>query len=169
VHQAKLYTRPAKQPKLLCAAISEQTAAWAGEWADGLLTTADKTEEMTKKKIRAFNDAAGQNKSIFLQFAFSYARTRKDAEQGAFDQWRSNILPKDRLAGLSTVKQFDEAGQSTTMQEVLEAIPVFTNMQTLQTRIDELATTGADRIILHNINRQQEDFINDFGVAKKNN
>ena len=40
VRDAKLYTRPDVQPLLFCAAVSDETAAWAGEWADGLLTTA---------------------------------------------------------------------------------------------------------------------------------
>jgi coenzyme F420-dependent glucose-6-phosphate dehydrogenase len=163
VKGAKLYTLAKIQPRLFCAAISEETAAWAGHWADGLLTTGEPRLENNLKKIKAFSDNGGKHKPVYLQFAFSYARFKRVAEEEAFDQWRSNVLPKEKLAGLRTVKDFDNEGENTSKEDVLKVIPVYTDMNSLFNKIEELKQTGADRIILHNISRQQIEFIEDYG------
>jgi coenzyme F420-dependent glucose-6-phosphate dehydrogenase len=162
VKAAKLYTRPEVQPLLLCAAISAETAGWAGEWADGLLTTVEKFTDDTVKKMNAFFNNGGEGKPVYLQFAFSYARDKVFAEENAFEQWRSNRLPREKLASFRTVNDFDMAGEATSKEDVLEAIPIYTNMEALIKKIDELAGTGADRIILHNINEKQQEFIEDY-------
>lgn len=167
VHEAKLYTRPAHQPLLLCAALSRETSAWAGTWADGLLTTADKDSHTLMEKINAFRDNGGGSKPVYLQFAFSYARTRQQAIDGAYDQWRSNMLSPDKLADLHRVEQFDEAGEQVTKDDIIGAIPIITTMQALKERIASLEQTGAARIVLHNINRLQEEFIEDYRQIAK--
>jgi len=52
VKEAKLYTLPSHLPALFCAALSLETAAWTGSWADGLLTTAGSEDEVLRKKRR---------------------------------------------------------------------------------------------------------------------
>lgn len=162
IQQAKLYTLPVQKPLLLCAAISTETACWAGSWADGLLTTAEHKAEDNQPKIDAFRKNGGEDKPVYLQFGFSYARNRKDAEEGVFDQWRSNILPRKTLANLRTVSDFDEAGKDVTIREVTESVPIYTDMQKLKNKIQEFKDLGVSRVILHNINRMQEEFINDY-------
>ena len=83
VKKAKLYTIPENQPLLLCAALSEETSKWAGSWADGLLTTAGDLDDINKK-ISAFNENGGTGKPVYLQFAFSYARTKQKAASEAW-------------------------------------------------------------------------------------
>lgn len=162
IHQAKLYTRPLQKPLLLCAAISVETARWAGSWADGLLTTAENDVEKNHEKINAFRDNGGGSKPIYLQYGFSYARNRKDAEEGAFHQWRSNILPRTTLANLRTVSDFDEAGKNVSMKDVTDAVTVYTDMGKLKEKINAFESLPVSRIILHNINRQHEEFIRDY-------
>ncbi|MCR6720285.1 MAG: LLM class flavin-dependent oxidoreductase [Chitinophagaceae bacterium] len=84
IQQAKLYTRPLQKPLLLCAAISIETARWAGSWADGLLTTAEHEVEKNHEKINAFRDNGGASKPIYLQYGFSYARNRKRRGRRSF-------------------------------------------------------------------------------------
>ena len=158
---AKLYTLPVEKPPLFCAAITETTCAWAGHWADGLLTTAGDIEE-TNKKIKAFRDNGGGENDVNLQFCFSYAHSREEAIAGAYDQWRTNILPPDNLADYYTVEQFDEAAMTITMEEVEEKIKMITSMEELKSYIDAYVETGAKKIVLHNVNRKQEQFIDDF-------
>jgi coenzyme F420-dependent glucose-6-phosphate dehydrogenase len=167
VKEAKLYTLPKRKPRLLCAAISKDTAAWAGSWADGLLTSVEQEPGKTMDKIAAFQKNAGAGKAVFLQYAFSYARNHKQAEEGAFDQWRSNILPREKLADLRKVNEFDAAGESVTLQEVVKAIPVFTSIGDLMEKVREMETTGAERIILHNINRPHIEFMEDYKRFKQ--
>ena len=162
IQQARLYTLPVQKPLLLCAAISKETARWAGSWADGLITTAEHETDNNLPKIAAFRENGGGEKPVYLQYGFSYARNRKDAEEGVFDQWRSNILPRTTLANLRTVSDFDEAGKDITLRQVADAVPIYTSMEKLKRKIGEFAQLGVSRIMLHNINPLQKEFIQDF-------
>ena len=167
VWNARLYTRPSQQPLLLAAAISKETCGWAGQWADGLITTAESDIQSTSNKINAFQNNGGQGKPVYIQFGFSYARSEKDAVEGAWDQWRSNILPREKLASFHTLAEFDRAGSTTTREEVTKAIHILTTMKELKSYIEELKDLNPNRIILHNINRLQEEFIEDYAQLKK--
>lgn len=164
VRHAKLYTRPTRQPLLLCAALSRETAAWAGTWADGLLTTAGEVETV-QRKITAFRENGGLNKPVYIQIAFSYARNYQAALNGAFDQWRANILPIEQLSDFSQVKQFEQASKSITVKNIQDAIPIFSDMLCLHNQLRLYTQMGVDRIILHNVNSMQEEFIEDFGLS----
>src|ERR1700712_3391257 len=124
VKNAKLYTRPVQQPLLLCAAISAKTSEWAGRWADGLLTTVDTDLHQTQSKIDGFNSNCGTVKPGYMQFGFSYARSPDRATEGLHDQWRSNILPREKLSGLRSVEDFDKAGEKVTREQAVHSIPV---------------------------------------------
>ena len=73
------------------------------------------------------------------------------------------MVAADKLADFSTPEQFEAAAQNTTREEVLEAIPVFTDMAALKRAVFALQELEPDRIILHNVNLEQETFIEDFG------
>ncbi len=162
VENARLYTLPPEIPPLLCAAITDETTAWAASWADGLLTTAGEPETIARK-IALFRNKGGAGKPIYLQFAFSYARSREEAAQEAYHQWRSNILPIEKLSDYTRVEQFDEAAQHVTLQDVMRVIPVYTDIETLMEAIQPFKTMGIDRLVLHNVSRRQEIFMEDYG------
>jgi alkanesulfonate monooxygenase SsuD/methylene tetrahydromethanopterin reductase-like flavin-dependent oxidoreductase (luciferase family) len=166
VSEARIYTLPPQQPLLMCAAISKETAEWAGTWSDGLLTTAGSIEE-TLDKMNAFQKNGGNNKPVYLQYSFSYAESREQAMQGAFEQWRSNIQPRTKLADMYKTEHFDKAAENVTMEDVLESIPIFTTIAELMEQIRPLEATGAERIVLHNVNTSQAEFIQDFGAYKR--
>jgi coenzyme F420-dependent glucose-6-phosphate dehydrogenase len=165
IKEAKLYSLPAQKPPLFCAALSEQTSAWAGAWADGLLTTAGTNEEIMKK-ISAFRGNGGEGKPVYIQFAFSYARTKVEAGKAAWEQWRSNLISPDKLADFYKPEHFDKAAENISEEEVLEKIPAITSMKQLHEEIERLAATDVDRIVLHNVNTAQEAFIDAFAAAR---
>ena len=165
VKNARLYTLPAKKPPILGAAITEETANWLGAWSDGLLTTADKDNAEVARKIKAFKTGGGKGKPIYLQYSFSYARKRKDAIDELWDQWKVHTATDGRWPEIETVEAFDHAARNTTPEEVLESTAIFTDIAELRDSIRSLEALGAERIILQNLNRQQEEFIADFGKS----
>jgi probable non-F420 flavinoid oxidoreductase len=161
VSNARLYTLPAEMPPIFCAAISEETSRWAGKWASGLITTGDDIDEL-RNKINAFRENAAAGSPVYMQYAFSYHRSREKAIEGAYDQWRTMLLPREKLADLYTVRQFDEAGETVKLEEINQKMAIHTTMSELKEKIEQYKETGVNRIILHNINREQEQFIEDF-------
>ena len=59
VDRARLWTLPDTPPLLVGAAVSEATAAWCAEWADGLVTVNAPVETL-RRMIDAYRDAGGR-------------------------------------------------------------------------------------------------------------
>jgi coenzyme F420-dependent glucose-6-phosphate dehydrogenase len=153
VSEAKLYTRPAQTPMLLGAAITPETAAWVGSWADGVITV-HKPLEKQKAFVDAFRSGGGEGKPMFLQAQTSYAPTQAEALQGAHDQWRNNILESSVLTELRLPKQFDAAGAYIRPEDLHDHIRISSDVNQ---HIDWL------RQDIELVNRDQERFINTFG------
>jgi alkanesulfonate monooxygenase SsuD/methylene tetrahydromethanopterin reductase-like flavin-dependent oxidoreductase (luciferase family) len=97
VERARLYTLPVQKPLLIGAALSEETAAWMGGWADGLITVSKPLPEL-EKVLAAFKANGGAGKPVYLKVQLSYATNEEKALKGGWDQWRTNVLSHDLLA-----------------------------------------------------------------------
>lgn len=162
VEDAKLYTRPADQPRIIGAAITPQTAEWLGSWADGLITTSRPPEKL-QPVVDAFRRGGGAGKPMILKVQLSYDRTEAAARQGAHEQWRNNVFKSVLLTEIRTVEQFDAAGAFVTPDEMDDHVRISANPQQ---HLDWLKTDlelGFDELILHNVNTAQEQFIEVFG------
>lgn len=156
VRQARLHSLPAEPPALFCAALSKETAEWSNNWADGLLTTAG-DEMSTKEKIDAFR--AGSRKPVFVQYAFSFAHSLEAASAGAFRQWKNNMVGVEQLADLDSIEAFDAASSGVTEEDVQQAVPLYTDIDAIKRQAAQFLQWGADRVILHNIHPDQEQFL----------
>ncbi len=161
VKDAKIWSLPAQVPPLFCAAISTETCSWCGAWADGLLTTSG-DQAAIKEKIEAFRKNGGAGKPVRVQYSFSYGRNASRALEGAHEQWRTNLLPRERLAELHTPAAFDHATRTVRKSEVAEKIPIFSSMTELFEEIALIEQCGVNLISLHNVNRDHDDFIDEF-------
>lgn len=162
VEDAKLYTRPQTPPLLLGAAVTEKTAGWMGPWADGLITVHQPIEKL-KRVIDAFRQSGGEGKPLYLKVQLSYAPTEQEALAGAYDQWRTNILSSTILDDLWRVTQFDAAAQFVRPEDLKGMVHVSSSLQQHTDWIRQYIDLGFEKIILHNVNREQERFIQDFG------
>ncbi len=162
VKEAKLYSLPAAIPPIMAAALSEATAGWAGTWADGLITVATATEQL-QRIINVFREGGGVGKPVCVQVAFSYARSEAEAMDAAFDQWRTNLFAPEVLNELSRPAQFDSAAVYVRREDVTGKMLITADPEKCIAMIRQYVQMGIDRIILHNVNRQQEIFIKDFG------
>lgn len=161
VRKARLYSRPAKPPPLFCAALSKATAEWAGNWAEGLLTTVDDNLEEASAKINAFRKQ-GENKPVHLQLSFCYARSWKEAVEQSYEQWRSNMVGLDKLANLSSTEEFDVAGEEITREYIIGNMILITDIKGLKHRIEMIKSLQPARIHLHNISKNQTDYLEDI-------
>ncbi|MBC7389498.1 MAG: TIGR03885 family FMN-dependent LLM class oxidoreductase [Opitutaceae bacterium] len=162
VKEAKLYTRPTKLPRIFCAAITEETARWAGTWADGMVTINKPIEDL-KKMIKAFYDGGGQGKAVHVQIAFGYARDESKALESAYEQWSSNLSERADLANFYKVEQFDKHAESVSKQDVKSKLLVSSDPKKHLQQILKVKELGVENIVLHNVTIYQEEFIEDFG------
>jgi probable non-F420 flavinoid oxidoreductase len=162
VEEAKLYTLPKMQPLVIGAAVTTGTAAWMGSWADGMITV-HQTQDKMKEVVEAFRSNGGKGKPVFLKVQLSYARTEEEVIKGAHDQWRTNIFNSTVLGDMWQVEQFDAMGEFVTPDEMKDMVRMSSNIQQHIDWIKQDMELEFERIILHNVNREQELFIKEFG------
>jgi coenzyme F420-dependent glucose-6-phosphate dehydrogenase len=162
VEEAKLYTLSKEPPVIIGAGLTPETARWLGGWADGFITTSDSLP-ILKERVEAFRQGGGQGKPMILKAQLSYDKTYEEALQGAYEQWRYTLLPSDVMGHLKTAAHFEAAGGPIGKDLVGQKVKISHKPQELVDWIHQLAELGFEEIILHNVNRKQEQFIKDFG------
>jgi probable non-F420 flavinoid oxidoreductase len=163
VEEAKLYTRPAVKPLLLAAAVTPETAEWAGSWADGLITISKLPSEL-QETVNAFRRGGGTGKPMYLKVQLSYARDENEARQGAHDQWRGNIFQNNLLTDLRLPEQFDAAAEFVNPNELDNFVRISSSLSQHTQWLQEYIDLGFDHLYLHNVNLNQVPFIEDFGA-----
>ena len=162
VEEATLYTRPDSPPPLVGAALSEETAAWLGEWADGMITVATPDHEADRGRVEAFREVAPE-KPVYLKAQLSYAEDDDAALEGAYDQWRTNCIPGVVTQELRTPADYDELGDEIDRETVAENVRVSADLDDHVAWIEADLDLDVDRVFLHNVNTNQERFVEDFG------
>jgi coenzyme F420-dependent glucose-6-phosphate dehydrogenase len=163
VEDAKLYSRPDILPLIVGAAITPQTAEWLGSWADGLITTSRPPDQL-KQVVDAFRRGGGEGKPMILKVQLSYHRDQTAARLGAYDQWRTNIFQSVLLADLKLPAQFDAAAEHVKPEELDQQVRISSDPQQHIDWLHQDMELGFDELILHNVNRDQQPFIEDFGA-----
>jgi len=162
VHNAQLYTRPARPPLLLAAAISAETAGWAGSWADGLLTIAQERQKL-KQVVEAFRAGGGAGKPLFLQVKLAYAKSEAEARQQAFEQWRTNAADSNTLADLEMPEDFERQAASVTPADMDRYVRISADPAQHAAWLAADRELGFDALYLHQVSRNQREFIDCFG------
>lgn len=166
VRKARLWTLPPASalPKIFAAALTEETAAWAGSWADGLIVTG-KDAEGVKKIVDAFWQNGGKGKPVHLQMQVSWAETKEIARHNAYDQWRSSaICTPLQTQEIDTAEEYDQIAKDVKPEDMDNAMLVSADISDYKKALNEISRIGLDTIYLHNVGRNQTDFIKKFGA-----
>jgi probable non-F420 flavinoid oxidoreductase len=162
VDRARLWTLPPEPPPLIGAAVSPETAAWVGSWADGLVTIQQPRERL-ERVLDAFRNNGGAGKITAVQVHLSWAPDEGDALQIAHDQWRTNVFSPPLCWDLATVEQFDEAARHVRPEDVRETVLVSSDLGRHAAWLNDLSELGWDAIYLHHVGRDQGPFVEAFG------
>ena len=162
VEDAYLYSRPHRPPRLLGAAVSEETAEWVGEWGDGLITTGRPRAEM-QRMIDAFHRGGGEGKPIVVQHVLSWAPGEAEARRNAHEQWRWSRLGGDVLWTLRMPSDFHSASQCVTPEDVASGLRVSSDLGRHAEWIGEYVNAGVNEVYCFNVGKNQREFIDVFG------
>jgi probable non-F420 flavinoid oxidoreductase len=158
VDRAKLWTRPETPPPLLCAAVSEATARWGGEWADGLATVNAPVDT-----LRRMIDAFGKDGQLVLQVHVSWAPSQAEAERIAFDQWRTNVFDPPVCWDLDTPEAFDAAAKVVKPEDLRGKVLISSDLEQHVAWLQEFASLGFHDIAIHHVGQDLDPFIDAFG------
>lgn len=159
---AKLFSLPPKPAPIYVAALTPETARWGGGWADGLITVATPAAPVAEV-VSAFRKAGGADKPVHLQVKLSYARDESTALAGALDQWRPNALPAQQTEDLRTIDAFERAARRIGEEDIRQAVHVGADIDAHVRTLQRYMALDIAALHLHNVNRQQAEFIDAFG------
>jgi coenzyme F420-dependent glucose-6-phosphate dehydrogenase len=162
LEEATLYTRPAEPPPVFIAAITPDTARWAGEWADGLITVAQPHDTL-RQVIDAFHEGGGADKPLALQVQLAYHPDEETARRQAWEQWRMSVLASPVLSDLRSPAQFDAAIEPVREDDLDDTIRISADPAQHTAWLREYLDLGFDRLYLHQVTPDQDRFVETFG------
>jgi len=161
VDRARLWSLPAEPPPLYGAAVSAETAAVVGGWAEGLITVNQPLERL-RRVVEAFRERAGGGTPVLCQVHLSWDPDEDRALEIAHDQWRSNVFGSELAWNLELPAQFDAAAGTVRPDDVRGSVLVSSDLGFHIDRLGEIADVGFDGIFLHHVGREQEAFVEAF-------
>lgn len=162
VENAKLWTRPAKPPLLIAAALTPQTAEWAAGWADGLITIS-KPREKLAKVVEAWQRGGGKKKPMFLQVKLSWADSNDEALENAWKEWRYAVSESLVQTNLPTPEAMEASAAFVKEDDMRQHIRISSHTKDHAEQLLEDIDMGFERLFLHNVGRNQIKFIHKFG------
>jgi coenzyme F420-dependent glucose-6-phosphate dehydrogenase len=159
---AKVWSLPQQPPALVGAAVTAGTAMWLGGWADGLLTAGHDPAKLAEV-ITAFRRGGGSDKPVHLKVGLSWAPSSAAALRQAHEQWRFNALGGDINWELARPEEFEVATRHVRPEDMHEALFISHDLPAHVERLQALAELGFETIVLHNVGRNQAEFIAAFG------
>ncbi len=159
VDKARLWSLPNTPPALFVAALSTETAQWAGGWSDGLVTI-NKPKQKLVDIREAYRIGGGEEKPLALQIQISWAETETEARAAAWKEWRNAALPPASLSDLPTPEDFERAAQHVQPDDIDEVISLVTSPEPLIEIISAAEACGFEEVFVHNVSRDQISFLN---------
>jgi coenzyme F420-dependent glucose-6-phosphate dehydrogenase len=161
VEGARLYTLPPQPPLIFAAAVTKETAGWAGEWADGLITVASPLEEAAQKAA-AFRERAG-DKPLAMQVQVSWADTDEQAARQARERWPTVAVGGDALWELRQPEQFETAVANVDPSFFADNMLATSSLDEVTDRLAGYVEAGFERLYLHQVGPDQVRFIDEVG------
>lgn len=160
--RARLYTRAERPPAIYIAALSPETAAWAAGWTDGLVTV-NQPDDKLCAIVAAFRRHGGDGKPLALQVHVAYAESETQARDDAYRQWRSNVAPADVTEDLMMPEDFAARAASVMPEDLDDHVFISSDLDAHAARLAAYAELGFDEIYVHNVGRNQRQFIATYG------
>ena len=136
----------------------------AGGWAEGLITI-NQPREQLERIVDAFRQGGGEGKPRYLQVHVSYAASDGEARANAHDQWRSNAITAAMAETLRLPEEFDAAASKVRPDDMDEHVRISSSASAHAEWLEEYLALGFEEIYVHNVGRNQAQFIDFYGTA----
>ncbi len=167
LESTRLWTMPAKAPEIYIATAGPQTARRAGRVADGLITTGAQQERLANL-LAAFAEGAreaGRDASRMrriVQLHLSWAPTDELALQHAVREWPMAGMRFSR-SDIRSPFELEQLARMVRPEDVAQGIIASADPDVHRAAIQKYADLGFDRIYLHNVARDQDEWLDVFG------
>jgi G6PDH family F420-dependent oxidoreductase len=167
LESTRLWTMPAVAPEILVATSGPVTAKRAGKTVDGLITV-EAPREKVGMLLSRFDEGArsiGRDPSTMtkvLQLHLSWAPTDEEARRNAVVEWPNGGMrfPK---SDIRSPFEFEQMARMVRPEDFDGRMVISSDPDVHRKHIQSFVDLGFDRIYLHNVGRNQREWIETFG------
>ena len=164
---ARLWTMPDTPPPIYIATAGPLTAKRAGRLADGIITPGATAEKITGLFGRfdaggkeAGREAGSQEK--ILQLHLSWAPTDEEALANAVNEWPNGGM-KFPKQDIRSPHDFEQMAKLVRPEDFEGRMLITSDLDSHRADIQRYLDLGVDRVYLHNVGRNQTEWIEAFG------
>ena len=167
LESAKLYTRPERPVPIYVATAGPINAKRTGKFADGMITVgaADEKIEMLWGKFADGAREAGKNPDgmpKLLQIHVSWAPSHEEAEANAVREWPNGGMPFPK-GDIRNPEDFANMAKMVRPEHFANRVLISADLDEHAAHIQRFVEMGFDEVHLHNVGRNQAEFIAAFG------
>lgn len=162
----RLWTMPETPPEILVATAGPVNAKKAGKFADGLITVGAPLEKISMLFEKFYEGAreAGKDPAAMpkiLQLHLSWAPTYEEALASAMTEWPNGGM-KFPKADIRSPFDFEQMAKLVRPEDFQGRMVISPDPDEHLAHIQKFADLGFDRIYLHNVGRNQREWIDNF-------
>ncbi len=163
----RLWTMPAKAPPILVATAGPINAKKTGKFADGIITVGaplEKIEGLFAKFAEGAKEAGKDPNSMpkVLQLHMSWADTDEQALTNALTEWPNGGM-KFPKADIRSPLDFEQMAALVRAEDFEGRMVISADPDEHRAYIQKFVDLGFDRVYLHNVGRNQQEWIETFG------
>ncbi|HEY1104557.1 MAG TPA: TIGR03557 family F420-dependent LLM class oxidoreductase [Agromyces sp.] len=163
----RLWTMPPTAPEIYVATAGPVTARRAGRVADGLITTTGPMDRLEALLARFADGARDGGRDVrrmpkILQLHLSWAATDEDAMRNALAEWPIAGMRFGR-SDIRSPFEFEQLARTVRAEDFEGRMVVSADPDRHRAEIQRYLDLGFDRIYLHNVGRNQADWLEVFG------
>jgi len=167
LESTRLWTMPEVAPEILVATAGPVTAKRAGKTVDGLITVGAPLEKIAGLFARFDEGAreAGKNPATMprvLQLHLSWAPTHEAAVRNALVEWPNGGM-KFPKSDIRSPYELEQMAKLVRAEDFEGRMVISSDPDVHRAHIQKYADLGFDRIYLHNVGRNQREWIDVFG------
>jgi G6PDH family F420-dependent oxidoreductase len=167
MESTRLWTMPEVPPEILVATAGPITAKRAGRHADGIITVGAPLEKIDGLFAKFAEGAreAGKDPGTMpkvLQLHMSWAETDEQALANAIDQWPNGGM-KFPKADIRSPHDFAQMAKLVRPEDFEGRLVISSDPDVHRAALQKYVDLGFDRVYLHNVGRNQREWIEVFG------
>lgn len=165
LESTRLWTAPATPPPIYVAASGPVTAKRAGRVADGIITETaahEKLAALFQRFDEGARDAGRGSGERILRVHVSWAPTDEEATANALTEWPTLGL-KFPKADIRSPFEIEQMARMVRPEHFEGRLLVSADPDAHRAHLQGFLDLGVDRIHLHNVGRNQEEFLRVFG------
>ena len=167
LESTRLWTMPDEPPPIYIATAGPVTAKKTGQYAEGLITVGapESKLEMIRAKCEEGCREAGKDPEAFryiLQLHLSWAPTDEEALQNAMTEWPNGGM-KFPKQDIRSPLDFEQMAKLVRPEDFEGRMLISSDPEKHREQIQKFLDLGFDQIYLHNVGRNQAEWIEVFG------